>query len=124
MIHDLELTEALAAFPQEPFDGHVFRATGQNAEPTASSTSGGRWAPSTRQDGWYPVLYTSLERDGAISEVAAYLAELSPVPKKPLYVHEIAVTTSKTLRLVRADLSALGIDEASYGDRNYRRSGR
>ncbi len=122
MIHDLELTELLGAFPQESFDGSVFRATGLNADPTASSTSGGRWAPSSRQDSWYPVLYTSIERDGAISEVAAYLCELTPVPKKPLMVHEIAVTTSKTLRLVRADFSDLGINDSKYGERNYRRT--
>lgn len=122
MIHDLELTELLGAFPQESFDGHVFRATGLNADPTASSTSGGRWAPSSRQDGWYPVLYTSLERDGAISEVATYLCELTPVPNKPLMVHEIAVTTSKTLCLVRADFAELGIDESRYGARNYHRT--
>lgn len=122
MIHDLELTDRLGALQQESFDGHVFRATGPNADPTASSTSGGRWAPSSRQDCWYPVLYTSLERDGAIFEVATYLGQLTPVPKKPLMVHEIAVTTSKTLRLVRANFSELGIDESRYGERNYHRT--
>lgn len=122
MIHDLELTEKLGALTQESFDGHVFRATSVNADPTASSTSGGRWAPFSRKDGWYPVLYTSFVRDGAVAEVAAYLGELNPVPRKPLIVHKIAVTTTKTLRIVRANFADLGIDEVCYGERNYQRT--
>ena len=107
MVHDLELTDAISGMPRDSFDGEVFRATRLNADPTASSTSGGRWAPSSREDGWFPVLYTSLERDGAVAEVAAYLGLLDPVPRKPLMAHRLAVTTSTTLSTLMSLMKVL-----------------
>lgn len=119
MIHDPELTTKLGEFPQEKFEGLVYRATGLGSDPVAASISGGRWAPSSMDEGGVPVLYTSLERDGAIAEVASYLAELTPLPRKAIAVHEMKVSTRRTLTLVRADLTTLGIDMARYGERNY-----
>lgn len=97
MIHDLELIDKIGNLPQTKFDDHVFRATGISADPTAPSTSGGRWAPSSNDEPPIRVLYTSFEKEGAIAELACYLAELNPKPAKSLKVHELAVTTSKTL---------------------------
>lgn len=119
MIHDPELTNKLGEFPQTRFEGRVHRATAIGANPTAPSISGGRWAPSSMDEGSFPVLYTSLERDGAIAEVASYLAELTPLPRKSIAVHELKVSTGRTLTLVRANLTALGIDLTRYGERNY-----
>jgi hypothetical protein len=119
MIHDPELTNKLGEFPQTIFEGRVYRATAVGADPTAPSISGGRWAPSSMEEGCFPVFYTSLERDGAIAEVASYLVELRPRPRKSIAVHELKVSTRKTLTLVRADLSALGIDLSRYGERDY-----
>ena len=42
MIHDLELTDKLSVLPHAEFDGRVFRATGESADPTAFSNNGGR----------------------------------------------------------------------------------
>ena len=122
MSHDPELTERIGKLPQESFDGRVSRATGMNADPLAYSLSGGRWAPWSREAGSFPVLYTSMERDGALAEVVAHLGALTPIPRKPLIVHELAVSTGKTLRLVRAALSQLGVDLSLYGERNYERT--
>lgn len=119
MIHDPELTDRLSGFPRTRFQGRVFRVTRMSADPTAVSVSGGRWAPRPDQSPGVSVLYTSLERDGAIAEVASYLAELTPRPSKPVRVHELAVSTSKTLTLVRANLAQLGVDLDRYGERNY-----
>ena len=66
MIHDPDLLDKLAAYKTEPFEGRVFRATRLNLDPTAYSTWGGRWAP--KDD--IPVLYTSLEANGAIAEIS------------------------------------------------------
>ncbi|MEL6734610.1 MAG: RES family NAD+ phosphorylase [Pseudomonadota bacterium] len=114
MIHDPELIDKLAGFPTETFDGRVFRASGISRDPTASSTSGGRWSPVD-----VSVLYTSFERDGALAEVVSYLSLLTPLPNKPLRVHEIQTSTSKTLRLARTTLTELGVDMTHYGTRDY-----
>jgi len=106
MIHDIQLLQKLQRYPVEKFDGLVYRVTSMNADPIAASTSGGRWAPPSLNDESFPVLYTSLDREGAIAEVASYLLEQTPIPSKPLVIHELAVTTSRTLGLLRENLSA------------------
>ncbi len=66
------------------------------------------------------VLYTSLDRDGAVAEVVSFLAELTPPPGPlPIKVTRLAVSTARTMRLVRADLKALEVDLAHYGERDY-----
>ena len=119
MIHDLELIDKISELRRTTFDGNVFRTTGISADPMAASTNGGRWAPPPNEEPSFPVLYTSLERDGAIAEVVSYLAEQNPMPAKKLRVHEMVVTTSKTLTLGRLDLGELGVDFSEYGERNY-----
>ena len=114
MINDPELIDKLSAFPTEEFEGTVYRATGVSRDPTASSTSGGRWSPVD-----VSVLYTSLEREGALAEVVSYLALLTPVPNKPLRISKIETATRSTLRLARARLPDLGVDMARYGEREY-----
>lgn len=66
-----------------------------------------------------PVLYTSLERNGALAEVVSYLTLLTPLPSKPLKVSQPGASTTKTLRLARASLEGLGVDMAHYGERDY-----
>jgi hypothetical protein len=44
---------------------------------------------------------------------------LTPLPRKPIMVHELVVSTRETLTLVRADLIDLGIDMSWYGERDY-----
>ncbi len=67
----------------------------------------------------FQVLYTSLERDVALAEVASYLALLQPMPSKPLVVHKIVFTTRRTITLTMSGLEMLGVDPSRYGDRNY-----
>lgn len=123
MIHDQRLVDRLSELPTERFSGEVFRATGVDTDPTAPSISGGRWAPPPRGDAGVSVLYTSLERDGAIAEVAAFLADLNPVPgPRPVKVTRLSVTATRTLRLARANLEAFGVDLARYGERDYGRT--
>jgi hypothetical protein len=123
MIHDQGLVDHLSALPVERFEGDVFRATGVSADPLAFSFNGGRWAPAARDGVDVPILYTSLERDGALAEVSSYLALLTPLPtSRPLKVSRLGVSTSKTLHLVRSDLEGLGVDLARYGERDYNRT--
>ena len=123
MIHDPNLLDRLSEFHSERFEGEVFRATRKSADPVAASISGGRWAPPPDGEAGHSVLYTSLERDGAIAEVASFLAQLTPIPGPcQIKVTRLAVSTSHTLRLVRSDLAALGVDMARYGERDYGRT--
>lgn len=120
--HDIRLVDALAGFRASSYDAVVYRATRVNADPTAFSTAGGRWAPPAS---WQEVqvLYTSLERDGAIAEVASYFAELTPRPKKSILVHRLRVTASNVVRLTIDDLLALGVEMTEYEQRHYARPG-
>lgn len=68
------------------------------------------------------MLYTSLSWDGAIAEVASYLALSNPMPSRPLHLHRLDVTAQKALRLTMAELEKLGISRTDYQERNYVRS--
>ena len=115
MIHDPRLIDLLAKLPTRDFAGDVFRATRRSLDATTPSTSGGRWAP---LDG-PAVLYTSMERDGALAEIAFHWGQFSPRPSKSALVHRLCVQSNRTLRLIRADLEMLGVDGAHYDDPNY-----
>jgi hypothetical protein len=101
----------------------VFHATSLTADPLAPSVRGGRWAPSAQAGREIPILYASFEQDCAIAEVASYLLELTPIPgPRPLKVSRLSVSTSRTLRLARVDLTTLGVDMSRYGVRDYART--
>jgi hypothetical protein len=46
-----------------------------------------------------PVLYTSLERDGALEEIVHHWNRLTPPPSKPVLVHILEISVEKTLVL-------------------------
>lgn len=120
MIHDQDLLDRLGALAVERFDGEVFRVTRAGAEPLAFSYSGGRWAPPAGDGADVAILYTSMERDGALAEVVSYLALLTPLPLKlQLSAARIGVSTARTLRLARVTLAGLGVDMSRYGFRDY-----
>ena len=118
LIHDPALIDRLSTLPVESFAGDAFRATRTSLEPLAFSTRGGRWG----RDGGASVLYTSLDRDGALAEISFHWSRLTPLPTKPAMLHRLQVTTRKTLRLIRASLPDFGVDSARMGEPNYRRT--
>ena len=123
MRYDPDLADRLAALSTEAFAGEVFRATRANADPIAPSLYGGRWARPQNDDPGTNVLYTSLAKDGALAEVATFLAEQTPVPgSRVLKITRLAVSTAKVLRLSRTDLAALGVEMSRYGERDYART--
>ncbi|MGH8558063.1 MAG: RES family NAD+ phosphorylase [Methylococcales bacterium] len=101
--------------PVEVFGGEVFRATRKNLDPLAFSTRAGRWA----RNGGAAVLYTSLEREGALAEIAFHWSQLTPLPTKPVMLHRLRVTTKNSLRLIRTQLPGLGVDPADFGRLDY-----
>lgn len=115
MIHDPELLDKLAAFKTEPFEGRAYRATRMNLDPTAYSSWGGRWAPKD----CIPVLYASLEANGALAELSHHWMLMTPRPSKPAVLHALNVSATQTLKLIRTDLRSLGVDLERFGDMNY-----
>jgi hypothetical protein len=122
MIHDPALLDKLGERPEEKFSGRAFRCTGLNADPRAFSYAGGRWAPPDETDGGFPVLYTSLDRQGSLAEVVAYLRELTPIPKKPLKITELRISAERIIRLSRSDLASLEVNLSKYTLRDYRQT--
>lgn len=123
MIHEQSLVDQLSVLPVERFEREVFRTTSVSADPTAPSISGGRWAPPQDSASEVAVLYTSLERDGAIAEVISYLVQLTPAPRvRTLKISRLGASTAKTLRLARASFENFGIDMTRYGERDYART--
>lgn len=111
-VHDQAVLDALEAAPSQPFDGTVWRVARTGRDPLLGSVAGGRWNAA----GEFEVLYTSLERDGALAETG-YRLSLEPVWPSLLHhqVHRLEVKTQRTLRLANLDsLVPLGIDVSRY----------
>lgn len=116
-MHDRDILDALEAIEPEAFTGDVWRITRQGHDPLRGSVAHGRWSP----NGAFEVLYTSLERDGALGEIGFRLA-LEPVwPSRLAHeIHTIGAETARTLRF--ADVSALaplGVETARYESFDY-----
>jgi hypothetical protein len=112
-VHDRGILDALEAIDPEPFAGEVWRVTRKGRDALRGSTANGRWSPS---GGEFEVLYTSLERDGALAEIG-YRLSLEPVWPSRLEheVHLIVVETKRTLRFDDLEsLSPLGVEIAHY----------
>ena len=118
MSHDPALLDALSRRAQTTYRGRVYRATRVSYDPLIASTRAGRWAPN---DG-PAVLYTSMAREGALAEIAFHWGQLTPIPKRAVALHALAVGTTKTLRLIRADLASLGVRDDQYEAINYSRT--
>src|SRR5215208_652550 len=101
-IHDRVILDALDAIAPGPFSGTVWRVTRTGREPLRGAAAHGRWSPS----GEFEVLYTSLERDGALAEIG-YRLSLEPVwPSRIEHeIHSISAESERTLHF--ADLTSL-----------------
>jgi hypothetical protein len=114
-VHDRGILDALEAIDPEPFAEEVWRVTRKGRDPLRGSAANGRWSPS---GGEFEVLYTSLERDGALAEIG-YRLSLEPVwPSRMEHeVHLIAVERERTPRF--ESLSPLGVEIARYHTFDY-----
>jgi RES domain len=112
-VHDRGVLDALEAIDPEPFAGEVWRVTRKGRDPLRGSAANGRWSPS---GGEFEVLYTSLEREGALAEIG-YRLSLEPVwPSRIEHeIHLIEVETERTLRFASLEsLASLGVTIARY----------
>lgn len=115
--HDRAILDALEAMDPILFEGEVWRVTRTGREATRGSAANGRWSPG----GSFEVLYTSLEREGALAEVG-YRLSLEPIwPSRLMHrLHEIAARVNRTPRFADvAGLAPLGVDGARYESFDY-----
>lgn len=99
------------------FNATVWRITRAGRDPIRGSAASGRWSPA----GTVEVLYTSLEKDGALAEIGFRLA-LEPVwPSRLKHeIHKISVHTARTLQFIDvANLAGFGIDVKRYASFDY-----
>src|SRR5690348_6390391 len=117
-VHDRGILDALEAIDPEPFAGQVWRVTRKGREPLRGSTANGRWSPS---GGEFEVLYTSLDRDGALAEIG-YRLSLEPVwPSRIEHeMHMIQAEAKRTLRFPDTiSLERFGVETARYRTFDY-----
>lgn len=116
---DVELLDALDAQQGIPFEGDVWRIVREGRDVLQGYPAGARWDPGT-----FDVIYTSLEREGALAEIHFHLTRQPVFPSRLRSVlHRVSVRTRKTLKL--ADLAAmaeLGVAAATYGELAYGRT--
>lgn len=115
-MHDPRLLDKLSRFSASTFDGEVYRATPLNLNPLSPSTAGGRWSPRSS----VPVLYTSLERDGALAEISYHWSLLDPIPTKPVALHRIRTSARQTVRISESSLGELGVELGRIGEIHYK----
>lgn len=116
---DPELLDALDTIPRVSFEGDVWRIVREERDVLQGYPAGARWDPGT-----FDVLYTSLEREGALEEIHFHLSRQPVFPSKLKSTpHRIAVRTTRTLELAdMAALAALGVDAGSYTSLDYTRT--
>lgn len=116
---DIELLDILDAHEGVPFEGDVWRIVRAERDVLEGSASRARWDP-----GAFDVLYTSMEREGALEEIHFHLSRQPVFPSRiQSILHRITVRTRRTLKLADLPaLSSLGIDTARYGDLMYDRT--
>lgn len=116
---DLALLDALDAREPEAFEGVVWRIVREGRDPLQGHPSSARWDPGT-----FDVLYTSLERDGALAEIHFHLSRQPVFPSKLRSVlYRIAVRTKRTLRLTDMEaLGRLGVERKRYAELLYSRT--
>jgi len=116
-VHDRAILDALEKMSPVSVDSSVWRITRKGRDPILGSLANGRWSPG----GTVEVLYTSLERDGALAEIGFRLS-LEPVwPSRIAHeLHEITARTESTLHFADIpSLASCGIDTARYESFNY-----
>ena len=111
-VHDKDVLDTLEAIGAQPFDGLVWRVTRSGQDPARGSAADGRWSPA----GEFEVLYTSLERDGALAEIGHRLS-LEPVwPSRLVHkLHKLKIHAERAVRLPNLQtLETLGVDTPRY----------
>lgn len=112
---DLRLLDLVDAHPRRAHSGALWRVVREGRDPLQGGRSPSRWC-----NGTFDVLYTSLERDGAIAEIHELLS-LQPVfPSKMAFrVHRLNISIEQCLHLSDLEtVGKLGVDVGRHAERN------
>ena len=119
-IHDRELLDALEQIEPISFEDKAWRVVREGREPihTLPTGAGGRW-----DDGQFEVLYASLDRGTAVSEVYYHLSKQPVFPSSIVfYVYQLEVSTSRILQFLDVEsLTQFGIQLLLYSSSDYKR---
>lgn len=111
------LIDALDTRKAAAFSGVLWRVVTSGFDPIRPGRSGGRW-----DDGSFDVLYTAVERDGALAEAHFHAFKGQPVlPSKiSKSLHQIDVNLARVLDLSgEGALAEIGANMAQYGRLHY-----
>lgn len=116
---DHKLLDVLDAHKGVAYQGDVWRIVRKERDVLQGYPAAARWDPGT-----FDVLYTSLEREGALAEIYFHLTRQPVFPSKMRCVlHRIAVRTERTLKLADlAALKSLGVSPENYASLSYERT--
>ncbi len=116
---DLELLDALDAYPRVAFEGSVWRIVREGRDPLQGSPAGARWDPGT-----FDVIYASLQREGALAEIHFHLSRQPVFPSKLVsMLHKISVRTTRTLKLANIEAAeGLGLAKNQFSELSYERT--
>lgn len=115
---DPDLLELIDKFERIPFAGQVWRVVRETRDPLQASPVGARWDPGT-----FDVLYTSLDRDGALEEMYFHLSRQPVFPSVPFKLHRISAKATKVLQLPEMEmLEALGVNTQKFAELDYTRT--
>lgn len=104
---DPALLEAIDGLPSTSFEGFVWRVTWVSRDPLAGNEGGGRWSP----DNSFETLYTSLEPNGALSEIYFHLSRAPVFSSSRMNLNQLHVSLDHVLRLKKQDLHDLGVED-------------
>lgn len=116
-VHDYEMLDRLEAIDGKKFSSNVHRVHRNGADPTRGYAANGRWSKANELE----VLYTAIERDGALAEIG-YRLSLEPIWPSRLS-HEItklSVELDNVCDLTDFEkLDALGVEVERYESHEY-----
>lgn len=115
---DIELLDAIDKFDRVPFDGKVWRVVRATRDALQASRVGARWDPAL-----FDVLYTSLDRNGAMDEIYFHLSRQPIFPDVAFQLHRVRVRGNRFLNISEMDILArLGVNLARFTSFDYART--
>jgi len=115
---DLELLDAIDKFDRIAFDGSVWRAVRAARDALQASRVGARWDPAL-----FDVLYTSLDREGAMQEIYFHLSRQPVFPDVAFQLHRLRIRAKGFLNISELEvLGRLGVDLATFASFDYSRT--
>ncbi len=110
--HNIELLDALNTLPESPFDGKLWRVVHGTRSVLDGSKGAGRWNLRETE-----LLYCSLEKDGALSEINFHISRQNSIFPSRLVsvVHRLHARFERTLDLSDMSLlQRLGVERNRY----------